>query len=285
MIELDVKKTLGDDRERLLLDLKVHIAPGDFVCLYGPSGVGKTSMLRILAGLLLPDEGSIKVDSDYWFNHRMRTNLPPQNRQIGMVFQDYALFPHLNVRQNIAFGASGKDADVIVDELLTVTELNGMENRKVTTLSGGQKQRVALARAIAARPQILLLDEPLSALDQSMRQHLQAILQVLHRRFRLTTILVSHDMQEILSLCDYVLPLSEGKLGQKIDPFLFFKDALATHSLQAVVKTVDQEGYITLATEPALMRLEQTDIGLQENEPVSVYYPVARPIVKKRSDR
>jgi molybdate transport system ATP-binding protein len=193
------------------LRIDVQVPRGQLVALYGESGAGKTSTLRMLAGLMAPDSGRIAVGGKTWFDPASGVNLRPQQRGLGFVFQDYALFPHLTVRQNLEFGAeTGHKAGV--DELIALVELGELQHRKPGTLSGGQKQRVALARALVRRPALLLLDEPLSALDLKIRLKLQDYLLRLHREYGLTTLLISHDLGEIHKLCDRVLVLERGEV-------------------------------------------------------------------------
>ena len=211
MIEFALTKTLHGASGPLVLDAQACIADGSTVALHGPSGAGKTTLLRLLAGLSAPDSGRIVVAGETWFDAARRIDLPPQKRAIGFVFQDYALFPHFSVRQNIAY-AVHRSQRQWVDELLELTGLSALQHRLPAALSGGQKQRVALARAIARRPTLLLLDEPLSALDTDMRAQLQDTLIRLQRRCGFTILLVSHDAGEIFKLAQRVLRLDGGRL-------------------------------------------------------------------------
>ncbi|HVK94824.1 MAG TPA: ATP-binding cassette domain-containing protein [Noviherbaspirillum sp.] len=211
MIEFALTKTLHGASGPLVLDVQACIADGSTVALHGPSGAGKTTLLRLLAGLSAPDSGRIVIAGETWFDAARRIDLPPQKRAIGFVFQDYALFPHFSVRQNIAY-AVHRSQRQWVDELLELTGLSALQHRLPAALSGGQKQRVALARAIARRPTLLLLDEPLSALDTDMRAQLQDTLIRLQRRWGFTILLVSHDAGEIFKLAQRVLRLDGGRL-------------------------------------------------------------------------
>ncbi|WP_054286004.1 ABC transporter ATP-binding protein [Gulbenkiania mobilis] len=191
-----------------VLDHSANLAPGSFTALTGGSGAGKTTLLRLLAGLETADDGYLEVDGERWIDGRRQ--IPPQRRSVGMVFQDYALFPHLTVRGNIAYAVPGGER-ARVDALLELTALTALADRRPAQLSGGQKQRVALARALARRPRLLLLDEPLSALDPALRHQLQDELAALHRRYGLTTLLVSHDLPEVFRLADRVIRLEHGR--------------------------------------------------------------------------
>ncbi len=221
MIDLTLAKTLQNADGRLQLELQTSFDNGSFVALFGPSGAGKTTVLRMLAGLTQPDSGKIVVGGTTWFDSSNKINLPPQRRSIGFVFQDYALFPNLSIRHNVAYG-TGKGDTAWVDELLDLTGLTALQSRLPGTLSGGQKQRVALARALARKPALLLLDEPLSALDAELRSQLQDDLALMHRRFGLTTLLVSHDVGEVFKLSQRVLRLEQGRITQSGTPAQIF---------------------------------------------------------------
>lgn len=210
MIALTIQKELQSTDGKMLLDLNLRIKKGQLVTLYGPSGVGKTSTLRMLSGLLKPDKGTITVNDSTWFNKNI--NLKPQLRKIGYVFQDYALFPHMSVLESLEFALHKNQNKEIITELLTIMELDKLKGRKPDSLSGGQKQRVALARALVQKPEILLLDEPLSALDSTIRLKLQDYILKVHKKYNLTTILISHDIGEIYKLSDWVFVLKDGLL-------------------------------------------------------------------------
>lgn len=206
----------------MLLELELNIEKGQFVTLYGVSGAGKTCALRLLSGLLTPDQGRIVVHGTTWFDSAKRINLPPQQRKSGYVFQDYALFPNMTVRENLEFALQKGQPKSTVQELVDIVELGDFLNRSPTTLSGGQQQRVALARALVQRPEILILDEPLSALDHKMRLKLQEHLLKVHTAYKLTTILVSHNIGEIVKLSDFVYELHNGRVireGKALDFF------------------------------------------------------------------
>ncbi len=217
MIQLRVKKHLIGQQSDFDLDVSTTIETNELVALTGESGAGKTTLLRMIAGLDQPEEGEIIVDGDVWFHKNQGTSLSPQRRSIGFVFQDYALFPTMTVRGNLEY-AAGKRKDPQVDELLRMVELGNLQNRYPATLSGGQQQRVALARALVRHPKILLLDEPLSALDQSMRRKLQDEILRLRMEFGLTVIFVSHDQNEIFRLASRVIYIERGKIALEGSP-------------------------------------------------------------------
>lgn len=223
MIHLSVKKQLTGAEGSFFLDLNIEIARKELITLYGASGAGKTTVLRLLSGLTRPDSGRIQVNGETWFDSNQKIDLPPQKRAVGFVFQDYALFPNMTVRKNLEFALSSQKDKNIIDRLLEITDLEKLAERKPGTLSGGQQQRVALARALVRRPKILLLDEPLSALDPDMRHKLQDEILSIHREFNITTILVSHHLSEIFRLANRVLVLEKGaviKSGSLTDVFM-----------------------------------------------------------------
>jgi molybdate transport system ATP-binding protein len=248
-IEFALKKSLHGSGGTLAFDAAATVAGGSFVTLFGPSGAGKTTLLRMLAGLVRPDAGSIVVNGECWFDSKRRIDLPPQRRSIGFVFQDYALFPNLTVRENVAY-AVGKEEGTWVDELLELTALTNLRDRVPQTLSGGQKQRAALARAIARKPKLLLLDEPLSALDVDLRLQLQDQIADLHRRFGLTTILVSHDLGEVFKLSQQVLRIERGVIVQAGTPAgLFLQQRLGGKiNLRAQVLAIRREDVIYIVS-------------------------------------
>jgi spermidine/putrescine ABC transporter ATP-binding subunit len=196
-----------------LADVSFHVDEGEFVTLLGASGCGKTTTIRIIAGYLRQDTGCVYIDG------REVSRLLPQERNIGMVFQNYALFPHMTVRGNIAFGlkvrrCSPAEIAARVDELLAVTKLEGFGDHRPHQLSGGMQQRVALARALAFQPRILLMDEPLGALDVKLRKSMQAELKRLQRGLGVTTIYVTHDQEEALSMSDRLVVMNAGRIVQ-----------------------------------------------------------------------
>lgn len=218
MIEIDIIKPLYTADG--IIDLKVNkqINKGDFLTLFGKSGSGKTTLLRILAGLETPKSGKIVVDKEIWFDSSKKINLPPQKRNVGFVFQDYALFPNMSVRRNLEFASKNKNEIKKVDEILEIMEIENLSNMKPELLSGGQKQRVALARTLMTNPKMLLLDEPLSALDTTMRLKLQDELSLIHQKFNITSILVSHDISEVFKLSNRVFKINLGEIQQDGTP-------------------------------------------------------------------
>ena len=213
MIQIELQKTLDSAEGEMKFDVNFEIANGTFVALTGPSGAGKTSLLRMVAGLLKPENGRVQVDSEVWFDSYAKTDIEARKRSIGFVFQDYALFPNMTVLGNLKF-ALPKDGDpAIIHHLLDLMELGQLSNSRPEKLSGGQRQRVALARALVRKPSILLLDEPLASLDNQMRGKMQKMLRNAHDEFGLTTLMVSHDAAEIYKLADRVLMMDSGKIA------------------------------------------------------------------------
>lgn len=225
---LEVKglsKTYQDPQGRLVRaveDFSLTLDKGEFVTLVGPSGCGKTTTLRIVAGFEIQDEGSVRLGG------KKMDGLPPHRRNTPMVFQSYALFPHMTVIDNVAYGLrqrnqSGNDARKAARQALELVQLTGMENRKPAQLSGGQQQRVALARAIVIKPRLLLLDESLSALDRKLRIEMQVELRRIQREVGITTLFVTHDQEEALTLSDRVALLNEGQIAQYDTPAAIYE--------------------------------------------------------------
>ena len=206
MIKIDISKKLHGANGEMDLKINLEIKQGEFVALAGLSGSGKTTLLRILAGLE-DAKGTLEIDNNIWLNEKFC--LASQKREIGFVFQDYALFPNFSVLDNLLYVNKDKE---LANYLLKMTELEELKNRFPQTLSGGQKQRVSLCRALMNRPKILLMDEPLSALDSNMRTKLQNEILTLHKEFNTTTIMVSHDPSEIYRLANRVVILNFGKI-------------------------------------------------------------------------
>ncbi len=198
---------------RALDNVSLDVAPGEFVSLLGPSGSGKTTFLGILGGFVQPTSGSI------WLGDRDITLEPPHKRDIGIVFQNYALFPHMNVADNITFPLRARrmpkaDWPAKLRDALAMVELTGLEDRKIDELSGGQRQRVALARAMIFEPRLILMDEPLSALDKQLRENMQIELKQLHRKLSATIVYVMHDQREALTMSDRVAIMNKGRIVQ-----------------------------------------------------------------------
>ena len=213
LIRLSNLSMTFEDGETILDGINLYINNKEFLTLLGPSGCGKTTTLRIIGGFLTPTSG------DVFFNGQRINDVPSYKRKINTVFQRYALFPHLDVYDNIAFGLrlaklSEEEIDDRVTEMLEIVSLKGFENRRVTSLSGGQQQRVAIARALVNRPQVLLLDEPLGALDLRLRKDMQNELKNIQQRMGITFIYVTHDQEEALTMSDTIVVMNKGKIQQ-----------------------------------------------------------------------
>ena len=206
-----------------LQDVSLSIEQGEFFTLVGPSGCGKTTMLRAIAGLTDGAEGRVAIDG------RDVTDAPPEARNVGMVFQNYALFPHMSVHENVAYGLDfhdieGRTDDERVAELLDLVDLAGVADRSPKQLSGGQQQRIALARALAPEPDVLLLDEPLSALDAKLRKQLRVQIKTIQGELGITTVYVTHDQAEALALSDRVAVMHEGRVEQVAAPETVYRE-------------------------------------------------------------
>ena len=206
----------------VLKDIDFSIEKGEFLTLLGPSGCGKSTLLRCIAGLNNFENGSIIIDN------KDIGNVKPKDRQVGMVFQSYALFPNMTVYENIAFGLKikkipKKEIDKKVKEMIEIVELNGKEDNYITELSGGQQQRVALARSIVTEPKVLLLDEPLSALDAKIRKNLQVQIRKIQKKLNMTTIFVTHDQEEAMTMSDKIIVMNKGYIAQIGGPEEIYK--------------------------------------------------------------
>jgi len=224
MIKFFARKILKTADGVMPLEVSFQLEQGQFLSVYGNSGAGKTTLLRILAGLTQAEKSEIEVGGTVWDSSAAKIHFPVQKRSVGFVFQDFALFPNLTVRENLEYALQKNNDRKITGELLEMMELQAFQNSKPQHISGGQKQRVALARAIIRKPEILLLDEPLSALDDEMRLKLQDYILKIHRHFKLTTILVSHHLPEIFKLSDKVIFLEKGKIKKEGSPAHVFSE-------------------------------------------------------------
>ena len=217
MLKIDIERSMLTSEGKSLLKVDLEIAENELICLFGHSGAGKTTLLRILAGLFNPDRGFISFNGQVWYDSSKKINLSPQQRNVGYMFQDYALFPNMTVRKNIEFAQRTRNAEE-VDTLLSHFGLEALQKQYPAMLSGGQKQRVALARALAAKPNLLLLDEPLSALDYDMRLNLQEEILKAHELLNSVTLLVSHDKDEVSKLATSVILLRNGAIIGQGEP-------------------------------------------------------------------
>ena len=260
---------LGDNQ--VLDDLSLYIRDREFITLLGPSGCGKTTILRVIAGFLEPDEG------DVIFEDKKINGVPPHKRQVNTIFQRYALFPHLNVYENVAFGLRIKktpesEIEKTVSKMLSIVNLSGFEKRNINSLSGGQQQRVAIARALAVKPRVLLLDEPLGALDLKLRREMQVELKKIQQQMGITFIYVTHDQEEALTMSDTVVVLNQGYIQQIGTP-----ESIYNEPENAFVADFIGDSNIIGATmirdrlvEILGARFDCVDTGFGENKPVDV---------------
>lgn len=260
MIKINIRKKLHGAYGDMLLHINTHIKKGEFVALSGESGSGKTTLLRILAGLE-DANGEISVHNESWLNEKK--NLPVQKRGIGFLFQDYALFENMSIEENLLF--VNRDLE-LANHLLEVTNLQQIKKRLPSTLSGGQKQRVALCRALMNRPKLLLLDEPLSALDPKMREKLQREILTLHKEFNTTTIMVSHDPSEIYKLASRVLVLEHGEIKNdgKVKDILLKTNGSQKFSFEGELLDIMQVDVIYIAIVAIAQQI--VEIVISENE-------------------
>ncbi len=289
MIEIFLQKKLNSSSGDMLLDFKTEIEPGQFVTLYGKSGAGKTSTLRIIAGLLKPDLGKISIHGNVLLDSSIKVNLPPQKRKIGFVFQDYALFPNMTIFENLSFALQKNQSKKILDELIEIMEIGNLRNQKPYRLSGGQQQRVAVARALVQKPELLLLDEPLSALDEEMRSKIQKYILEVHREYNLTTILISHDLAEVLKMSDHVLVLDHGKIIQEGNPLEVFSNEKMSGNFQITgeiisIQNKNENLILTILIGKEIAKIivnknENTHLSLGDN--VLISSPSFQPTIKK----
>ncbi|EJC0906316.1 ATP-binding cassette domain-containing protein [Campylobacter upsaliensis] len=268
MLEFCLKHTIKGIEGPIKLDLDIMLSQGEISAIFGESGAGKTTLLRILAGLITPQKGFIRVGNEIWLDLKKGINLSPQKRSLGFVFQDYALFPNMSVRENLAYATQNQRK---IDELLELIGLKELANSRPKELSGGQAQRVALARALAKEPKILLLDEPLSALDFKMRSHLQEELLKILKHFKTTALLVSHDLAEIYRLSARVLQLSGGKIIKDLPTKQFFTNhnLSAKLRLNAILLEINQSDILVVLT--LLLGQDIVKITLSEEEFIKEY--------------
>jgi molybdate transport system ATP-binding protein len=289
MIRINVRKSLLLAAGKTELAVDVALEAGTFCTLYGASGAGKTTMLKILAGLVQPDEGFIEVNGEVWLDTSRKVNLAPQKRKIGFVFQDYALFPHMTVRENLQYALKDKAKKPVIEQLLDLVSLQSLADRKPATLSGGQQQRVALVRALAGRPQILLLDEPLSALDLEMRQTLQGEIFRLHQAFQTTTLMVSHQLSEIYRLSDRILWLEQGRISREGSPADVFGEKQLSSKIQLKgellrIQANDVVFILDILVGNNIIKVVATAAevaGLHPGDQVTVFTKAFNPVIRK----
>ena len=238
MIKVALQKILSSANGNMLLDVNFEIKKGEFITLFGDSGAGKTSILRMIAGLFDAEKGYISVNDSIWLDTVNNINLKTQQRKIGFLFQDYALFPNMTVRENLSYALEKGQNVQIIEELIELIELGDLQNIKPNKLSGGQKQRVALARSLVRMPEILMLDEPLSALDTKIRSKLQNYILKVHKKYNLTTILISHEISEVIKLSQKVFIIENGKIINIDTPINLFTNIQDNDNLKLIGEVV-----------------------------------------------
>ncbi|EDO6595176.1 sulfate/molybdate ABC transporter ATP-binding protein [Campylobacter coli] len=271
MIKIDIKLPINTAKGKKQLELNTYLKANEITAIFGESGAGKTTLLKIIAGLIEPEFGRIEVGDELWLDTQKNINLAIQKRKIGFVFQDYALFPNMSVKENISYAATSKQK---VEELLSLMNLENLAKIYPKNLSGGQAQRVALARALAREPQILLLDEPLSALDFKMRSFLQDELVKILQHFKITTLLVSHDLAEIYKLSHRILELSDGKIikDARTNEFFTSSNLSAKLRLSATLLEIKKSDILMIFT--LLLNQDIVKITLSEEEFLRTYKDV-----------
>lgn len=274
LIELQGITKIYDDNT-VLDNIDLYIRKREFITLLGPSGCGKTTTLRIIAGFEYPTSGKVLFDG------RDVSGVPPYKREVNTVFQKYALFPHMNVEDNIAFGLTLKKtpADEIkrrVDEMLNMIDLPGYNKRKVDSLSGGQQQRIAIARALVNRPKVLLLDEPLGALDLKMRKEMQLELKSMQQQLGITFVYVTHDQEEALTMSDTIVVMAQGRIQQIGTPEMIYNEPKNGFVADFIGESNIIDGIMHADCDVSFggVRFECVDTGFSPDEPVDV---VVRP--------
>ncbi len=269
----NISVKFGDNQ--VLKDLNLYIRDKEFITFLGPSGCGKTTTLRIIAGFIEPDEGEVI------FEGKKINGVPPHKRQVNTIFQRYALFPHLNVYENVAFGlrikkVPEKQIKETVEEMLALVNLKGFNKRNINSLSGGQQQRVAIARALAVKPRVLLLDEPLGALDLKLRKDMQVELKNIQQRLGITFIYVTHDQEEALSMSDTVVVMDSGVIQQIGTPLDIYNEPKNAFVADFIGESNILDGVMLSdgLVEFSGARFECLDKGFAKNEAVDV---VVRP--------
>ncbi|HED6184680.1 TPA: sulfate/molybdate ABC transporter ATP-binding protein [Campylobacter coli] len=270
-MKIDIKLPINTAKGKKQLELNTCLKANEITAIFGESGAGKTTLLKIIAGLIKPEFGRIEVGDELWFDTQKNVNLAIQKRKIGFVFQDYALFPNMSVKENISYAATSKQK---AEELLSLMNLENLAKIYPKNLSGGQAQRVALARALAREPQILLLDEPLSALDFKMRSFLQDELVKILQHFKITTLLVSHDLAEIYKLSHRILELSDGKIikDARTNEFFTSSNLSAKLRLSATLLEIKKSDILVVLT--LLLNQDIIKITLSEEEFLKAYQDV-----------
>ncbi|MCU7557890.1 ABC transporter ATP-binding protein [Macrococcus capreoli] len=229
-------------------DISLDLESSSFISLLGPSGCGKTTLLRLIAGLITPDKGEIRHNDTIFYSSEQKVNISPDKRNLGMVFQDFALWPHMNVYDNVAYPLRAKkDTDQLnerVIEALSAVQLEHLKDRKIHELSGGQQQRVSLARAIISNNKVILMDEPLSALDATLREDMRHLIQSITKKYEMTAIFVTHDQYEAMTMSDQIIVLDKGKILQQGTPEDLYTKPATPYIAKFIGKGSDIQGTV-----------------------------------------
>lgn len=270
--DVDIKKRFANGRgDAFTLDAAFSIPKGKITVIFGPSGSGKSTILRLLAGLEKGEHGHILNSGKIWFDSAKGLDLPPKDRRTGFLFQDLAIFPHMSVMQNILY-VTGKKKLAKAEELLEMTQLSGLRDRRPDELSGGQRQRLAIARALAGSPELLLLDEPFSALDRELKKKLCDDLTKLHASLGFTAVMVTHDMAEAYRLAEHAVILKEGKVAKEGTPEEVFLGKSLSTRIQLLVRVIAMESdeIHTLLTVEEGLRTFRVFVDNEEAEKIEI---------------
>ncbi len=289
MISCRISKLLRDAGGPMPLELDLKIGKGERLALYGRSGAGKTSTLRMLAGLMKPDAGQIAVNGQCWFDAAEGVHLNPGKRNIGFVFQDYALFPNMSVLENLQFARGKRRNPGRIAELVEIMELGELQDSRPGRLSGGQQQRVALARALVSEPALLLLDEPMAALDPEIRHRVQDYLLNAHRQLGFTLVVISHDAGDIFNLADRVCVMERGIVTREGTPDEVFLSRASSGKFQFIGEVLrlekeDLVWVVTVQIQSQLVKvvvLEEEAAGLAVGDRVRVASKAFNPILSR----
>lgn len=292
MIKIALEKELNAANGDLLLQVDFELEKGDLLSVHGISGAGKTSIFRMIAGLMPTKKGLVSVNGNFWLDTSAKINLKPQERRIGYVFQEPTLFPNMSVRKNLEYALEKWQDHKIIDRLLEIMELGDLHKQTPQLLSGGQKQRVALARALVRKPEILLLDEPFSALDDAMRSKLQDYVLTVHQEFQLTTLMITHDISESIKMSNKVIVLEHGMIIKKGIPIDVFSQKKLSGKFQFTgqILEIKKEGFlylvlILIGTSIVKIVAEEDDIkGLKPGDRILVASKAFNPIIHRIID-
>lgn len=291
MLDIHIIKKLHTSIGLADMNISLSIQQGEITGIQGESGAGKTTLLRIIAGLTDVDNGHIKVEDTYWLNTEKKLFVPPQKRNIGFVFQDYALFPNMTVEENLQFavGTKAKESKIVIEELLEFMELQNLRKKNTHQLSGGQKQRTAIARALVRKPKLLLLDEPFSSLDNETRSKMQDLILSVHKKYNLTTLIVSHHLPDIFKMSNTVVVIKNGQIQKQGTPIDILPDKKISGKFQFMgeILNIRQEDFIYIISVLIgnniiqVVATEKEAVGLSAGDSVIISSKAFNPIIVK----